>query len=73
MMGWALILNSAVFGAKQSALKLTDTRFRSLLFLGTLWGNHDGNMNIVPSLELKTTWGLVMGSISPGNGFGLYS
>ncbi len=53
------------------ALKLADTRSRSLLFLGTLWGSHAGKMNIVTSSPLKMTWVLVIGSTSPGNDFGL--
>ncbi len=64
------VLPTSDYRVVSTALKLADTRSRSLLFLGTLWGSHDGKMIIVPSSHFNMTWGLVIGSISSGNGFG---
>ena len=68
---WDGFLPISDYRVVSMALKLTDTRSRSLSFLGTLWGSHAGKMIIVPSSPLKMICGLVIGSISPGNGLGL--
>ena len=57
----------------QRALKLMETRRRSLLLRGTLWGNHPGKISMLPSCASKTISGVFMASVFPGKGRGLYS